>query len=411
MAIKRSCKRKREAPTRGRPKKRGRVKRPRLYNARGKFDDEAYGHLQCLIKTKPEFTLQDLADSMNCSRDTVQKWMTSEVRPSEVATSPKKATVTTAKRRAISGRRTQVKKCLTQRHVKKHAKSSHVTYPTGSVRLTARALAPGKHPHHSKSTVHRDAKAVGLVNRSRRRCPQMLSTDCGTRKAFALKLRRLLKAGMSILPSDEKKFDTDDHGNRSQWVLPGQPTDPRHRSQAAHSIHVWGVISTQPELCHLVVHDGVDAAAPPAKRGRPRKGEVRAPKPKARTVTGQVYVDKCLKPFFGNMATATKKTFMFMHDGARAHTCKVATEYLENAGVKLLEGWPARSPDLNPIEKVWSILAKRVSDRGPMDKANLEKFVIEEFKKLVADKKTIPNLINGLVKRCTAVIDAEGAIV
>ena len=48
---------------------------------------------------------------------------------------------------------------------------------------------------------------------------------------------------------------------------------------------------------------------------------------------------------------------------------------------------------------------------GPMDKANLEKFIVEEFKKVVADKKTIPNLINGLAKRCDAVVRADGAIV
>ncbi len=50
---------------------------------------------------------------------------------------------------------------------------------------------------------------------------------------------------------------------------------------------------------------------------------------------------------------------VFMQDGARPHTAKVTTEMLANEGVTLVE-WPAKSPDLNPIETVWGIMTARI---------------------------------------------------
>ena len=181
-----------------------------------------------------------------------------------------------------------------------------------------------------------------------------------------------------------------DHGNRKQWVTKGEIPEPRHRTQAAFSVHVWGAINEDPALCKLVVHDEVDPNAPKFKRGRPKKTD--PPRDKAakkRNVTSDVYIDDCLKLVFEHMSPANKKKLMFMQDGARVHTSKKSMEYLKKHNVQVLEDWPARSPDLNPIEKVWSILSGRVSARGPMTKASLQQFVVEEWNKLIADGTTV----------------------
>ncbi len=50
--------------------------------------------------------------------------------------------------------------------------------------------------------------------------------------------------------------------------------------------------------------------------------------------------------------------FIFQQDLAPSHSAKSTKSWLNNHGVGELD-WPVNSPDLNPIENLWSIVKKK----------------------------------------------------
>ncbi|GFY00168.1 DDE_3 domain-containing protein [Trichonephila clavipes] len=75
------------------------------------------------------------------------------------------------------------------------------------------------------------------------------------------------------------------------------------------------------------------------------------------TLTGQRYVEDILRPherpFLKGLPGA-----IFQQDNARPHTAGVAKDVLRHFQTL---PWPARSPDLSPVEHVWDQLKRQMS--------------------------------------------------
>jgi len=74
--------------------------------------------------------------------------------------------------------------------------------------------------------------------------------------------------------------------------------------------------------------------------------------------------------------------------------------------VRLLKTWPARSPDLNPIENIWGIMKGRLMLRKLETKDELVVAIKQEWANITLDQ--IRATIGNWNHRLQAVIDAKG---
>ena len=98
---------------------------------------------------------------------------------------------------------------------------------------------------------------------------------------------------------------------------------------------------------------------------------------------------------------------IFQHDNDPKHTAKVVKEWLSKQSFKTLD-WPAQSPDLNPIEHLWSIVKRRLNEyeSPPKGMNQLWERVEEIWSKI--SPETCERLIESMPRRIKAVLEAKG---
>ena len=151
----------------------------------------------------------------------------------------------------------------------------------------------------------------------------------------------------------------------AEWGPLGQPGTREKKSRAAYAFHAYGGVSAR-GATPLIEAAGTTPARGARGRGRGRgRGAARGAGARAATVTSQFYREDVLVRADGDGllqqgVRIMGGRFLFQQDGARAHTCAphtaagAATRALIAQHANLLEPWPARSPDLSPIEKAWA---------------------------------------------------------
>ncbi|GFW93378.1 transposable element Tcb2 transposase [Trichonephila clavipes] len=118
------------------------------------------------------------------------------------------------------------------------------------------------------------------------------------------------------------------------------------------------------------------------------------------TLTGQLYVDDILRPHAGPFLNGLPGA-IFQQDNARPHTVRVTQDFLRHFQTL---PWPARSPDLSPVEHVRDQLKRQMPSYHSVH--DLELAVQDLWAYLPQDN--IRCLINSMPDRVAACIAAEG---
>jgi len=121
---------------------------------------------------------------------------------------------------------------------------------------------------------------------------------------------------------------------------------------------------------------------------------------KLRRIYGNMNKEMYLNILEDSMVPSYNRLFhgdylIFQQGNDPKHTSKVVKDWFEVNNIQKLE-WPSQSPDLNPIENLWSLLDRKTRCRNPNEG---ELFHIPEL---------LDDLVSSMPRRVQAVIDDKG---
>lgn len=122
-------------------------------------------------------------------------------------------------------------------------------------------------------------------------------------------------------------------------------------------------------------------------------------------MTGKFYidiVDECLKKSV--LKLGLSRRYIFQPDNDPKHTCKLAQEYFKKKKIKILE-WPPQSPDLNPIEHLWSYLDRELPFEQRKNKSEIFYLIRRKWEAISPD--ITQKLVSSMKRRLEAVIKAK----
>lgn len=125
---------------------------------------------------------------------------------------------------------------------------------------------------------------------------------------------------------------------------------------------VWRRRGERSAACNILQHDRFGGGSVMVWGGISLGGRTALHVLARGSLTAIRYRDEILRPLVRPYAGAVGPGFLLMQDNARPHVAGVCQQFLQEEGIDAMD-WPARSPDLNPIEHIWDIMSRSIHQR------------------------------------------------
>lgn len=103
----------------------------------------------------------------------------------------------------------------------------------------------------------------------------------------------------------------------------------------------------------------------------------------------------------------SEDSFTFQQDNASIHVSKQSLEWFRQKQITVME-WPACSPDLNPIENLWGILASKVYENGRQFNTVIELKDCIKGSWGEIEPDVLKNLVDSMPRRVFETIKSQG---
>lgn len=300
-------------------------------------------------------------------------------------------------------RRLEIRPSVVHYWLAKHDRSHHVSEPPrrGRPRATTAELDEALYrsslrdpfrpatdlrdelaPNVSADTVRNRLREKGLRCRVPARKPFLRETHVEKRFRFAAAhLNWSVRQWERVVFSDEKIFRASSRGPlRVYRPSDSDRFDGRYLAKSSNpagnfTVNVWAAFGKGFRTMHRV---------------------------ESRTLDSEYYTRVILPSVEDHLA---RNDLVYMHDLASVHTSRLTAHWLESHNVEVMDDWPPKGPDMNPVENVWAELVRRTRNDAT-NRDQLYENVHATFLEL--DDAYFDALIESMPRRMAKVVEARG---
>ena len=252
-----------------------------------------------------------------------------------------------------------------------------------SSRVIERELKRQKVSDVSYKTVQRTVHRRGLHAFKQRKTSRLSKAHKRGRLKFAR--TNIKKDWSNVVFSDEHKFKQFKGGNPRHnfvWAKSVGEVPGKEMERWGLTVDAWGGFSWQGKTDLVFYEDTLDA---PAYQDILKNSLLPA-----------------AKEWFGD----EKEGWELQQDKATCHTAKSTKAWLERHEVAVVEEWPTKGDDINPIENLWAILDERLESKKFKTENGMKKAIRQVWDEV--DLSLLHNLIDSLPDRLRRIRKAKG---